>query len=240
MKKTLTTEEKLQSAVIKLSNHYDLKHVIQRALLNGIFTAAGLFLGAILVFLFASRFVAGIKEIPFVDDFLKQSKLDVVIESQLNNLGGKITDISNTSSDINYLSYSVYKNSTYNLEFSYPQIFSSFDEASLNENDTTSHLIRLSSGEIYLEQLDVYINVDVTVTGDNYQRIVKNEKFGDIELFIYENGGVIDNNKTETPILLASFTNPQSYNKFTFVAYAKENSSAIGREIITNLLLSLN
>ena len=231
--------KQLQKAVIKISEHYNTKHVIQRALINGIFSAAGLFLGAIIVFLLVSRLFAGFKEIPFVDDFLKQSKLDVVIESQLNEISGSnSTDetaelIIDENGQIKYLTY---HNTSFGLEFSYPKIFTNLSEGVLSENQD-SYLIYLSGGQIYLEEIQVYIDHALEYSGSSYKKSIESESHGKIDIEVYEEGATIGGIDFNKPTLIAEIK--AENHEYLFIGFAKENNSALAREIMLTLLSSV-
>ncbi|MDQ6985689.1 MAG: hypothetical protein Q9M91_04620 [Candidatus Dojkabacteria bacterium] len=231
----MSENKELEKAILKISEHYDLKHIVRRAFINGIFTASGLFIGAILVFVVATQVLNGVKEVPLLDTFLRETRLDIVIESQINEISGKNGQSAVIDSSESY-SNLTYTNSTYNFSFDYPVIFSSTFEGSIAEEDN-SYLISLRNGKIYVDSIDIYINHSIEFSGSSYTEVVNNNLIGDIEMYIFEEEITIDSVSYPNPTIIASFE--KGGDEYVVIVKAKESNSAIARELLTSILQSV-
>lgn len=229
MAKNSKSEKNLEEAVIRISNHYNLANVIKRAFLQGIFTASGLFVGAILVFIIASQVLSGIKEIPLLDDFLRQSNLDVVIESQLNEISG---ERQNGEEQLVYeqnqraLTYSTINLESPAINLVYPNIFRNIET---NPTQEGVNFI-LSEGDRIIEQILIYEKDFLEIAGNFYtEEVTSNEQI--YQLKIYTGSLTVNNEIWKFGAIITDFEKDNV--SYIIVAEAKENNLATSREIIS-------
>jgi hypothetical protein len=78
--------KKLNKALNRQNVYYRRRNVILRAVATGVFTAIGTTIGFGLVILISASFLKTVSAVPFIDDILKQTKIDQLIERQLQQL----------------------------------------------------------------------------------------------------------------------------------------------------------
>lgn len=211
----------------RIADQYAWKKVIARGLLTGIFTTTGAFLGIILLVFFASRLVAGLSEIPFLDDFLRQTKLDVLIESELNRLSGQSND---TVGEDGTLQYTEYNNQTYSISFDYPDDLTSIRETDIEDG---GHLIRFM-GSGLLRELHIYIDSDVKVGGEYEEISIVNPSIDSSIIRVYEEGGTVDSTEVRSPLYTIRFTLDE--REFVMIGYGDTVFPLNAREIFATVV----
>lgn len=78
--------KKLNRNLREQNKYYKRSQVVLRSLAAGIFTAIGATIGFGLVIIVLASFVRTISAVPIIDDILKQTKLDQLIEYQLQQI----------------------------------------------------------------------------------------------------------------------------------------------------------
>lgn len=63
-----------------------LPELIKRAFITGVFTALGATVGFALLIFFVSKIITSFSGIPFIEKFLEQTKLDKIIDYQLQQI----------------------------------------------------------------------------------------------------------------------------------------------------------
>lgn len=219
-----------------------LDQVALRGCVIGIFTAIGTTIGFALFIIIAAQFVTQFKGIPLLDAILEQTKIDVLIENQLNKLEQETANKPTTpdtsvpdpdnpdNSTDNKPKNLTYKNETLGISFEYPNTFTSVSE---KQTEDGFKVIQLN-GEGALYNLDIYIDKKVTIEGSATQRFVQREDINRIVVDIYETGVTIDGQK---------FTNPAYHSEvninghtYRFVGLADENTPKLAREVFVSIL----
>lgn len=66
-----------------IAEQYKWHKIMLRSLMTGLFTAVGATVGFALVLLLSARVISTIRDFPIIDVVLKETKLDILIEKQL-------------------------------------------------------------------------------------------------------------------------------------------------------------
>ncbi|MCA9379345.1 hypothetical protein KC640_02865 [Candidatus Dojkabacteria bacterium] len=220
-----------------------LDQIALRGCLIGIFTAIGTTIGFALFIIIASQFVTQFKEIPLLDSILEQTKLDVLIENQLNKLEQEtanpptdtsVPDSTDPGSTGDTSKNLTYQNDSLGISFEYPSTFNSVLEKQTEDEYTVIQL----NGEGALYNLDIYIDKQVVVTGTATQRFVQRDDIDRIVVNIYESGVTIEGQE---------FTNPAYYSTveanghtYRFVGLADENTPKLAREVFVSILQTVS
>ncbi len=219
-----------------IAEQYKFRKVIQRGLITGIFTAIGATIGFAIVLVVASKLLSGLKEVPFVDNILQQTKLDVIIESELNNLSTTENpdEQSTQQSEEEKITYTTFTNEQIGFEFKYPSIFTTITDnfAELN----SSKLIEFA-GESYIQKLELYKDLELTIEGEKRKAEVVNEFLEEDTLDLYEGGAIVDGNQIKNPLFVYNFKFNES--NYTFIAIADTETPKISRELFIALLESI-
>lgn len=225
---TIKLEKETVKYLNKIANQYSFGKVIFRGFIIGLFTAIGATFGFALVLFFMSKLITGLKEVPLVDDILRQTKLDVLIETQLNTLPS--SEDENTA-DAERLEYRNYQFDT--IEFLYPDIFSLIKEVPSSAFDIKG--IQFQEGNI-LEQLIILKNQKYDFTGSSYITIVDNPNISSSEVTVYEFGAGLTDNE-DKPTFVYTFT--QEEDTFTVIGIGDIDYPKLSREIYIRVVESI-
>jgi hypothetical protein len=229
-------ELKKYMKMIAWSNRWD--QVILRGCLIGVFTAVGTTIGFALLIIIAGQFVTTFKQIPLLDAFLAQTKLDVLIENQLQKIsqtdqGQNPPPSNNNENQTPTVVDLKYNNAVYKLAFTYPSTFTSNSEtAGASDGGRVVQLAGTGS----LRSLDVYINEPVQVGGVSTQRIIPRNDINRIVVNIYDSGAIVNNKKIDTAVYYSEVK--VGDNTFSFVGIADSQTPKLAREIFVNILTS--
>ncbi|MBL8015048.1 MAG: hypothetical protein JNK26_02580 [Candidatus Doudnabacteria bacterium] len=225
-------ELKRYMKLIAVSNRWD--QVIFRGCLIGVFTAVGTTIGFALLLLVAGQFVSTFKQVPLLDTILEQTKLDLLIENQLNRLNETPSEGSSGNETPEPATPLIYNNKDLNFSFSYPAYLSSSSE---NVDDEGNKYVQFTGEGDGIQALDLYTNLDVTVKGLSTQRFANIPDLGRVVVYIYEQGGSVNNEEYNAPIYFAQVN--KNGTKVVFVAYGEKDLPKLGREIFTDILETL-
>jgi hypothetical protein len=210
------------------------KEVIKRGLLLGIFTFIGTLIGFAIVLIIGFNFLSGLKEIPLLNIILEQTKLDLVIENQINKLKGNDNPTTpgtdNPEPEVTQLTYS---NDQVGLKFNYPSTFNSVTNKP--GSDQSSSVVQLI-GAGALTSLDVYINQPPTIVGNGNQRFIPLTNGDRVVLDSYEQGAVVNGTQLVNAIYHARIVT--STSSFDFVGLSDPALPKSAREVFTALIQS--
>lgn len=225
-------ELKRYMKLIAVSNRWD--QVILRGCLIGVFTAVGTTIGFALLLFIAGQFISSFKQVPLLDTILEQTKLDLLIENQLNRLNENPTTGESETPPPPPASPLVYTNKDLNFSFSYPAYLSSSSE---NVDEAGNKYIQFTGEGDGIQALDLYTNLEVSVKGLSTQRFANIPELGRVVVYIYEQGGSVNNEEYNAPIYFAQVN--KNGTKVVFVAYGEKDLPKLGREIFTDILETL-
>ncbi len=226
-------ELKKYMKMIAKSNRWD--QVIFRGCLMGVFTAVGTTIGFALLLIIAGQFVTTFKQLPLIDTFLAQTKLDVLIENQLQKINqtdqGEAPTTPTDNSSTPVVTELKYTNAVYKLAFTYPSTFNSVAEKA--GSDEGGKIVQLN-GTGSLRSLEVYINQTVQVGGVSSQRFIPRQDMDRIVMDIYDDGAIINNKKNDSAVYYAEVK--VGNDTFRFVGIADQQTPKLAREIFAQLL----
>ncbi len=210
--------------------------VIMRGVLNGIFTALGATVGLALIGVIFLNWVGGLKQIPFIDDILRQTKLDVIIENQLNELTNTETSTtSSAASSTPTAANSTYQNGKYSFSFNYPSTLTSVEELTGSANNELE--VQLTGDTGALPSLQVFVDSTIEIYGSTSQVFVPKEGMERVVVDIYENGATIKGVYFSNNVFVAEI----SYNEhtYTFVGVSNSSEPKAAREVFVNIIDSV-
>jgi len=209
--------------------------VILRGLLNGVFTALGATVGLALIGVIFLNWVGGLKQIPFIDDILRQTKLDVIIENQLNALTEETVSSTTVTSSAVSVPDSTYQNGKYAFSFVYPSTLTSVEELTGTSTDALEVQLTGSSGS--LPSLQVLVDSDIEVFGNTSQVFVPKEGMERVVVDIYEEGATVKGVYFSNNVFIAVI----SYNEhtYTFIGVSNSSEPKTAREVFVNIIESV-
>ncbi len=212
-----------------ISDSYKTRSVVGRSLLSGIFTAIGATVGFALFIFLAAQLVSGIRFIPILNDILRATKIDVLIESQLNKIAEEDSQGESTTQQIDNSSYVTYETLDLGLAFFFPSYLSD----GLTESAGNAALRFTGNGP--LSELEFYQTEEVIINGSSITQYVQNSTMGQVKMQIYESGATINETYISNPIYVSYV----SKLGLTVIGTAQDNSPKIAREIFISILESL-
>lgn len=226
-------EIKKYMKMIAISNRWD--QVILRGCLTGTFVAVGTTIGFALLLLILGQFVSTFKQVPLLDTILEQTRLDVLIEKQLNQIseeeqGESVNPTPSPTPAPPSPSESIleFKDESHGIAFSYP--------SNLSTSQTSDDLDQIASlsGEGALSALDVYqIKLD-RPAGNSSQRFITLASGTRVIMYVFENGATIDTESFSLPVYFVDFVNQNQ--SFSFVGFGDPDSPKEGREVFKSIV----
>jgi len=220
------------------------KQLIIRGIIIGMFSALGTILAFILLAMFAAYFLTGLKEIPFINSFIEEYKLDILIENILNERvnnnqytptetpnGTQQGDVETPQPQPDPMT--TYTDSTTGFSFIYPSYLDNIitDPGS----DGASKLQWLGDGALH--SLELYHNSPPTVIGNSSERFATvNEDR--VTIHVYEGGALV--NGTQYNIALYEARFELESGQYTLLGYSDANLPKTAREIFTMIIESVN
>lgn len=236
-----TQNDKIEKYLREIADHGGVKWAIMRGFFTGVFTAIGLIFGTAIIIFIGSNFLTDLRQVPLINDFLRETKLDVLIEKEVNKItetndvsktdtvNQNVTNTNNSSGD-EASSYAKFSNQVLGLEFFYP---SNLSELSIEED--ASEVILKGNGE--LKEIKIYKDRNIEITTKNtIKQPASNVEFGQLEINIFSDGLEINNRNIPNPAYVVTITTEKS--TYTVLGIADENSSSIGREVFIKILES--
>jgi hypothetical protein len=235
-------EVKKHLKMIAKSNKW--KQIILRGCILGLFNGVGTIAGFILIGFLFINIIGSLKQLPLIDSILQQTKLDVLIESQVNRLtqeqgNSSSSSTSDQSAQTNTTPTETtltYSDTTLGINFSYPSSFTSVKEIA-GENEL-GKIIQLNSGDGALHNLDIYVDQDIQISGASMQRFIPKNDMDRIVLHTYENGAVINSTNYDNAVFYAEV--PHDNHTFEFIGLATPETPKLAREVFTQILESLS
>jgi hypothetical protein len=207
--------------------------IVIRGLLSGIFTALGATVGLAIIGVIFLNWVGGLKQIPFIDDILRQTKLDVIIENQLNQLTQTTSTTSTTSSAT--ISEAKYESTKYGFSFDYPTSLSSVSE--LTGTSAASLEVQLTGSEGSLPSLEVHVDEDVAIYGNNSQVFVPKDGMERVVVDVYEEGATVAGSYYSNNVFVAEIE--QNSHTYLFIGVSSSDEPKAAREIFINIIESV-
>lgn len=215
---------------IARGNRWD--QVMLRGCLIGVFTALGTTIGFALLIAFAAQFVGSFKQLPLIDTFLEQTKLDVLIENQLKKISTETSTTTSTTSSGSQTPTSsslTYVNTQTGISFTYP--------SSLSKVSSEGSVVTFS-GTTPIEVLELRINQQITLSGNSSQQFITKAGQDRIVINIYEAGAKLDGKEVTNAVFETKITSGS--NKFQFVAISEASSPKLAREVFKSIIESVS
>lgn len=230
-------DAELKKYLKMIANANKWHQVILRGCLTGVFTALGATVGFALLLFVAAQFVTSFKQIPLLDTFLEQTKLDVLIEQQLNKINqpeetpdqGEKPDEEETP----VVTTLKYTDNQFKLAFSYPSTFSSLNTVPVSDIAKT---IQIEGGDGVLQSVDIYINQEIKVQGQGTQRYIPKAGMDRIVVNVYENGATVIDQTYQTPVYYSKIK--VDNNTFEIVGIGDSSSPKLAREVFLQIIES--
>lgn len=96
-------DKEIKKYLKRIADSSKPRRIVINAIINGIFTALGATIGFALVVIFLAYFLASIKNLPIIDELIRRTKIDQLINNQLSKLENDTdysTRISFTTNDL--------------------------------------------------------------------------------------------------------------------------------------------
>jgi len=222
------TDPELKRYMRRIADSNRMHNVIVRGLFTGIFTAIGTTIGFALLIFLAAALVSNVKNVPILDSFLQQTKLDVLIEDQLSKIQKGSTGTTDT------VVQEIYQDSTYGLIFTYPSTFTTVQQVSADSKGKIIQLI----GNGPLHSLEIYVNKPAVMVGDSTQVQIKPENLEvTLDVNIYEQGAKVNDIEYQNAVFQTKFIN--GGNEYVLIGIAENNKPKLGREVYLGIVESL-
>lgn len=209
--------------------------VILRGCLTGVFAALGTTIGFAILLLALGQFVSTFKQVPLLDTILEQTKLDVLIENQLNKINepDKEEEEPTEENPIPTVTSLKYTDNQFRLSFNYPSTFSSLNTVPVSE---TAKTVTLEGGNGLLQSLDIYINQDIKVQGQGTQRYIPKAGMDRIIVNVYEDGATVGDQTYQTPVYFSKIK--VDTNTFDIVGIGDSAAPKQAREVFLQIIES--
>lgn len=216
---------------IALASRWD--QVVIRGCITGMFSAIGILLGTAIVVFIGTRLLGGLREIPLVSTILEQTKLDVLIEQQVNKLsaeGGATTPPASTPSS--EPTFATYESDTLGVRVKYPSYLTA-----TTDNTSAVGTLTLISNAGALASLEI-TNKQTEVFGYSVQRFISHKQIGAVTIEVFEQSATVNTDrKINNP---AFFTKVSNNGKTLYIlGIADPGNAKLGRETYTNIIESL-
>ncbi len=242
------TDQEFKKYIKRLVNINRKRNVAFRGLINGVFTAIGATLGFAIVLVITAQLLSSLRQVSIIDQFLSETKLDVLIESQLKQIqqeelkqeenseeGTNDNKDTNSEDQPYYLSY---ENKALDLTFNYPASLTNFSEYDINSTNSNDSFILSFEGFGIIKSLVVYINPDsVDLIGSSQSYDVESTLEEKSKVLIYEKGATVNGDEVSDPVLYFKFT--KGANNFYMIAKADSSTPKIAREIFLTVAESI-
>lgn len=219
-------EADLKKYLKRISDANKPQRIMVNGCINGIFISLGTTLGFTIVIVLAAALVSRIKTLPIIDEILKQTKLDTLINAQLKTI--------ENNSDSVFLEYS---NDIYNISFLHPQNISRFSEKRI-DNNQNSFLIQFNgTGSLSILKLFVdYENINAFGTSENTS-VQKNS--GDNALLeVYINWLTLENESFSVPVFKYEYKKDNRTYTFFGISQNKESQQK-AQSVFTEIVKSV-
>lgn len=231
MKKKLNSDEQLVNYLENISRANKKRNIILRGLLNGVFTAIGATLGfAIFIFLFANV-ISSLRQYSLVDSFLADTKLDVIIESQLKEIESRDSEAKGTDSEDSENQFFLnYSNDLLGIHFRYPASLTELNQYLIDSEDEQSASLVISmKGYGLISDVQIHINnANLIISGDSVNYNVQNTN-NEIMMKVFEKGAVVDGTIISEPVFYFQITKNQSV--YDVIGIGDSNAPKTSREI---------
>lgn len=231
-----STEKELNKYLKQLVKQNLKRNVALRGVINGIFTAIGTTIGFGLLIIIVAFLVSNLKQLPVVDSFLADTKLDLLIEYQLQKIKAEIgngTISASNSSASSTSDYQTYNSGKYAYTLKYPVYFDEVTELPTGNNSVVVDF----SGQGTLSSLEIRVNDLVDLTGNKTQYPATTNAGEQLIVNIYNNGAAFDNkNFTQTVFELELV---KGSNTFQFIGVADSDTPKLAREQFLTILQTL-
>ncbi len=215
--------------------------LIIRGCLTGTFIALGTTIGFALLIFASAQFITTFKQVPLLDVVLRETKLDVLIENQLNRINSSTSEANESESESEpetlpeaekTESYLEYSNPTWAISFTYPATLTTVIDTTQGSN------IQIIGTEGALLSLELGSNLH-QVVGERTQFFVSRQGVDRLTVHIYEQGGQIDGNVYENPIFLCELRIPSLNEPLQFIAIGDIARPKLAREQFAAIMGSL-
>ncbi len=239
MTEKVEQDKELIKYLKRIAQQNELKFMVFRGCMTGIFTALGTLIGLGIIVFIGIRLLPGLSLIPIVDEILRVTKLDVLIENQVNQLTGQdnetATDNTNTDTDTPVVATMLkYKNESIGLEFEYPSSFSSVVVTDNPEIGSFKEIVL--SGEGSLISLQIYVNQTTSVVGNSTQRFINRPNNERVTMELYESGALIGGEQFNNTIYTADLSGDNSYQ---FIGISDAQLPKTAREVFVGIIESV-
>lgn len=248
MNDNLIADQEFKKYIKRLVNINRKRNVAVRGLINGVFTAIGATLGFAIVLVISAQVLSSLRQVSIFDQFLSETKLDVLIESQLKQIQQQelqqeenTNDTTNTPTDnsnSNQSYYLSYDNKALDLTFNYPASLTDFSEYDLESTSGEDSSILSFEGFGILKSITVYINPDsIDLVGNSLSFDTESTLENKSKVLVYEKGAVVNGDDIKDPVLYFKFT--KGTNDFYMIAKADSSTPKIAREIFITVAESV-
>lgn len=243
-------DQEFKKYIKRLVNINRKRNVAVRGLINGVFTAIGATLGFAIVLVISAQVLSSLRQVSIFDQFLSETKLDVLIESQLkqiqqqeleqdeNNSPDNTDNQPDNEDNADQSYYLSYENKALDLTFNYPASLTDFSEYDLESTSGEDSSILSFEGFGILKSITVYINPDsIDLVGNSLSFDTESTLENKSKVLVYEKGAVVNGDDIKDPVLYFKFT--KGTNDFYMIAKADSSTPKIAREIFITVAESV-
>lgn len=171
----------LKKYLKRLSDASKPSRIVVNAIINGIFTALGATVGFALVVIFLAYFLSTLKNLPIIDQLIKETKIDQLINSQLQ----KLEDESGASVQVEYIAFD-----SFSFKYPYTYVNASYLDSSGNSvvqlsGGSNLKLFKITKEKDKLASATVIDNITLTSV-DGVTREVEKYTLQDSVILLYE------------------------------------------------------
>ncbi len=239
VEKVIVEDKEFKKYIKRIADSNRKRNVILRGILSGIFTAIGATIGFGLLLFISSALVTNLKQVPIIDRLLTETKLDALIEKQLNEINNTENQNEEQDQETDSTYYLNYSNKQFDLEFNYPASLTNLSEYITQTEDPNkpTYVIDINGYGI-INHMYVYVNyTDFNIEGESKSYNIKDKDGKDHELKVYENQSY--SGSEESSILWIHYVKEETQNSYDFVAIGDKNSPKLAREIMIALAESI-
>lgn len=239
MKEPRNLNEELVKYMKMIAKQNTARQVILRGLMTGMFVALGTLIGLAIILIGGTALLSNQDQIPLLDAILEQTKLDVLIENQIND----ITNQNNSDSDSSANNDEggteqtlTFQSEDLGISFQYP---SSLETQITKEGITSEGRILQWTSSGLLNGLELYVADTPSVVGNSSERLISLADETRVNMDIYTEGVLVQETQYSNEVFVVEVINSSGIT-LTFVGISGPDLPKTAREIFTAILGSLD
>ena len=224
MNSGIQNDVELKKYMKRIADTNKMSNVIFRGCISGVFTALGTTIGFTLFLIVFASLLSGLKQLPFIEDILRETKIDALIEAQLNNLSNVSSTVTDNNIDDNKdnptKSNLGFIDETLGISFEYPSY--------LNDINRRNNYVNLSGSGV-LSSFEIFIDdSNFSLVGTSVAQTLVDANDNEFEMLVFEDGAKVNGIEYKSPLFYLQYNNED--HVFHILGHGQKSSPKLARE----------